>query len=177
MTELDPRYARTLVAWLAENGLEDAGRYQCRACARTRPTWCFRSVEGREEWDGGTELRPSSIEGDPPVEHTRPGPLLFVCDACESEADRKLVEAAESIAREYLPPADSWEGVDGDQVRRDRNLALERSRWTVDVDSPLTAASREAWLGYRRALNRLTLDYPRPSAVVWPEPPGVEYEA
>lgn len=82
------------------------------------------------------------------------------------------LSAAEYVA---LSLSDTWESDCGYEARQRRNRLLEEWRWTVTPDSPLNASSRDAFMNYLRALHRLTIDFDRPSAVVWPDPPQPTY--
>lgn len=68
-----------------------------------------------------------------------------------------------------------WDSETGNGVKAERNILLERWRWTVQPDSPLTEGSKSEFLTYLQTLNRLTVDFADPATVEWPTVPAQEY--
>jgi len=58
------------------------------------------------------------------------------------------------------------------RVRRDRDMILANSDWTVLTDSPLTTAKKTAWKTYRTALRDITAAEGFPHTMEWPTQPS-----
>lgn len=90
---------------------------------------------------------------------------LLICGDCRTN-DRIAVP---------LIVVDAWDSERGNDVRARRDQLLNRCMWTVLPGSPLSTACKSAWAEYRAALNRVSIDFACPSAVIWPEPPSLEF--
>ncbi|MEI2429174.1 tail fiber assembly protein [Lysobacter yananisis] len=78
------------------------------------------------------------------------------------------VGPGETFALEIPPPLlDTLRSI---EARRMRSARLRDSDWTQMPDSPLSAAERLAWAGYRTQLRNLP-DLPGFPDVEWPQPP------
>lgn len=100
----------------------------------------------------------------------------LVCGACkhgkEVEAARLSAEAEEASRAQTLEG--TWESEAGKLLKAQRIAKLEASRWTIDRDSPLSAACQDAWLAYRATLNRMTVDHTI-ATWKWPTEPEQEF--
>lgn len=85
------------------------------------------------------------------------------CNNCRAEIQRRWDHRSEV-------PEVTW-----DDVRAQRNTLVAESVWTVLPGSPLSAASQTLFAEYLAALHRVTVDYPSPTAVVWPTKPDLHY--
>lgn len=100
-----------------------------------------------------------SVAPDP-----RFAPHEFVCSGCYVAA------AAESPA-----PVAPWDSDQGAALKGQRNMELDRVRWTIMPDSPLDDPSKAAWLAYLQQLHRMTIDCSDPADWQWPAPPPLDY--
>ena len=91
-------------------------------------------------------------------------PHDFVCSSCYAEA------TAEPPA-----PVAPWDGDQGATLKGQRNAELDRVRWTIMPDSPLSEPCKASWAAYLQALHRMTVDCAEPDAWAWPEAPALEY--
>lgn len=117
----------------------------------------------------------------------------FFLTAPEDEAPLNAGEGEVAITQSLFPPGPHIISPDGLSVialdddpaeaierawaaiRMERNARLDYSRWTIALDSPLSVENQIEWLAYLKALNRLTIDYSDPSAIVWPDAPAIVY--
>jgi hypothetical protein len=84
----------------------------------------------------------------------------MACTTCLIDAQRLETEIAERKARKVLP---AWETPEGVELKAWRDRMLDRWRWTVAPDSPLSAECQTAWLAYLRGLHRMTVDAKAPT--------------
>lgn len=96
----------------------------------------------------------------------------MACTRCLIDADRDDRQIQERKARKALPP---WESPEGLELKAHRDRTLDRLRWTVARDSPLTAQCQTAWLAYLRAWHRMTVDASSPAEFKEPAEPAMEY--
>jgi len=66
---------------------------------------------------------------------------------------------------------------DANYIRAERRMIFEKWGWTLlpGQADHLSPACRESFKAYFDTLNRITVDFPRPSAVTWPQLPALEY--
>ncbi len=72
-------------------------------------------------------------------------------------------------------PVSPWDSEHGAALKGQRNVELDRWRWTVMPDSPLSAPCKAAWLDPLRTLHRMTVDCTDPALWSWPVVPALEY--
>lgn len=74
---------------------------------------------------------------------------------------------------ELRPVMDAKLGEYQERALRDqRDALLSSSDWTQLPDSPLEAAKRSEWAGYRQALRDLPANTTDPASPIWPTPPA-----
>ncbi len=91
----------------------------------------------------------------------------WICANCFHEANRPAPE-----------DQDAWNKEKGNDVRAERNQLLAKHAWTVTpvLNEALTEESIADWRLYIQRLNSITIDYAKPSLVVWPTPPTSVYK-
>lgn len=108
-----------------------------------------------------------------PVEIVDPaGDGNWMCTMCMFSLAREVDKA---IWAAKLADTVTWESGRGTEVKSRRSTLLDRNRWTIMPDSPLTQQNQAQWMIYLKNLHRLTLDNVDPKNVTWPEPPSLEY--
>ena len=110
------------------------------------------------------------------------------CPQCEAEtALFSLVILAEEpdeyvCGKCYLesvteqPQIQPWDTALGEILKGQRNQELDRLRWTIMPDSPLTESCKTLWLAYLNSLHRMTVDFTDPVDWVWGEQPPFVYK-
>ena len=58
------------------------------------------------------------------------------------------------------------------EVRERRDALIAQTDWVMMPDAPLSAETKESFLGYRQALRDLPQTYSSAEEVVWPLKPG-----
>lgn len=101
-----------------------------------------------------------------PFELAEVEPNSFKCSQCIIEEKRLFIDLH----------TDDWTSLNGEDAKAQRNQLLNKYAWTVSPASPLSEACQAAFLEYLKELNALTVTYDRPSKVIWPEVPVLEYE-
>lgn len=100
-----------------------------------------------------------NVENDP-----RFAPHVVVCSTCYLAA--------------ITPPPVSptgWETERGLSLKGERIVELNRVRWTIMPDSPLSESSQAEWRAYMGRLHRMTVDCADPADWIWPNPPSLAY--
>jgi hypothetical protein len=100
------------------------------------------------------------------------------CNAGEVYVAAKVVAPASIINGKIVVTQMTKEEIDAEFwyiVKDTRNGLLDQYRWTIAIDSPLTAECQAEWLDYYRILNRITVDYDDPQNVLWPALPALTY--
>lgn len=141
---------RTYQNHLADAGEQELPLYGCRTCRKTVRAFQLVCVSDSP-----------AFEGD------------WVCTCCLRAAELVVAGIAEALAR---PLRDAWDQEGGADQRAHRDQLADRHRWTVAPDSPLASDCRAAFDAYLAALHRISLDFERPSLVVWPDVPALDYE-
>jgi hypothetical protein len=100
------------------------------------------------------------------------GETGWQCGHCRLDAAREAQIAAEAAA----PAPEGWASDTGVWLKSERSRRLDAMRWTVMPDSPLSAECQAAWLGWLRALQRMTRDCPDPADWRWPVEPLFTYQ-
>lgn len=98
----------------------------------------------------------------------------FVCFTCASAAFRDAAAAAHHLALAALAP---WDGEAGTACRIERDRRVNAALWAVLPGSPLSVDCREAFAGYLARLHRITVDFPSPDSVSWPDCPTLDFAA
>lgn len=75
-----------------------------------------------------------------------------------------------SVIEGFTAP-DPRPGATWDDVRAIRDYLLADSDWVGLVDCPLFESEKQDWYNYRQALRDITVSYPTPQEVKWPEKP------
>lgn len=96
----------------------------------------------------------------------------MACTQCLTDVHRETRSQSEKADREKLPP---WQRPEGLEMKALRDRTLDRWRWTVAPDSPLSEACRHAFLGYLKAWHRMTVDAASPAEFIEPALPAMEY--
>jgi hypothetical protein len=96
----------------------------------------------------------------------------MACTQCLIGVDRGRRATEEKTARAKRPP---WLRRAGVELKALRDRTLDRWRWTVLPDSPLTPECQQAFLDYLRAWHRMTVDAESPAEFKEPDLPAMEY--
>lgn len=144
----------TLEDKLLASGKPTGGRHACPNCGRL--CRAFEIVAVRQAGHDALD----AIETD------------FACTQCTTDAARDVMHDTEQAALAELAPWDSPAGVE-QKMHRDRTL--DRWRWTVLPDSPLTGDNQTAWLAYLAVWHRMTVDAATPADFIEPEQPAMQY--
>ena len=145
---------KTYEDFLKANGLEVRERYACPepGCGKVGPAFTLVDV---------------SEEGKP---------SKFICSTCHINEQDEIAYRTRMVEAHERELADPWDCEHGRQLRARRNILLEMSNWAIQPDSPLSRVCKLMFVEYRKALNRLTVDYPSPHQAVMPEAPELEYD-
>lgn len=96
-----------------------------------------------------------------------------ICTNCLAGYDREQVAKAEA---EAAAGVQGWDTDTGAECRAERNRRLDACLWAVQPGSPLTPECQDEFCEYRKALNRVTVDFGIPADVVWPDQPTLVYD-
>ena len=117
----------------------------------------------------------------------------FIVDCTEEQAGHFTKDGEVCFDQNDIPPAPHVISEDGkslvaaaidpavvlarkwDAIRVQRNGLLNYWSWTVTRPNSLSDACRAAWEAWFKTMDRLTVDFSDPDAVVWPEAPTMEY--
>lgn len=110
------------------------------------------------------------VVGQPAFAFVERRPGEWMCSNCYLES---------LPAPAVISPMNPWESDAAAQVRVERTQLQDRWRWAVMPDSPLTAEAQARCMLFLKSLNRLTIAFPTPAAIVWPAEPvlvGDDYQ-
>ncbi len=79
----------------------------------------------------------------------------MACSQCLISDDRARIDAEDAAERKART---GWDSDEGREWKAQRDRALDRHRWAVMPDSPLTKSCQAAFLEYLRAWHRMTVD-------------------
>lgn len=113
------------------------------------------------------------ISAKPPTYKLYAGSGGFVVPAWDSDhsawTEGATAEELAAWVAEYTRPAEELAA----EARTQRDKLLAETDWTQVLDSPIDAATREAYRVYRQALRDLPEQEGFPADITWPELPSV----
>jgi hypothetical protein len=98
----------------------------------------------------------------------------LICTQCYSTIEREITDGIAFDQAQNAPR--TWDSEDGKYIKAQRVGLLDRDRWTIMPDSPLTQECQQQFIAYLKKLHRITIDFAMPDDLVWPERPELEYE-
>lgn len=100
-----------------------------------------------------------------------------VCGHCILDEQRQDNAEAEQAEAERIAQEEPWNTPQAIEMKLERNRRIDRAHWAIDpLTSPLSAKTRGLYVAYIKALHRISVEFPTPDDVVWPDEPALEYE-